>query len=59
MNLKKQLKEEYIEEFKRPDGSIALLIEEEAIFQRAVMTLNYFNEDKQNGEKSKFTRTTT
>ena len=48
MNLKKQLQEEYIEEFKRPDGSIALLTEEEAIFLRALMTLNYFKQEKDN-----------
>ena len=48
MNLKKQLQEEYIEEFKRPDGSIALLTEEEAIFLRALMTLNYFKQEQDN-----------
>ena len=48
MNLKKQLQEEYIEEFKRPDGSIALLTEEEAIFLRALMTLNYFKQEEDN-----------
>ena len=59
MNHIKQLQEEYQEEFHKPKGSVALLTEEEAIFLRAVMTLNYFNEDKQHGKKSKLSRTTT
>ena len=48
MNLKKQLQEEYIEEFKRPDGSIALLTVEVAICLRALMTLNYFKQEQDN-----------
>lgn len=50
MNLKKQLEEEYIETLKRPDGSIALLTEEEAIFLRALMTLNYYKQEQLNEE---------
>ena len=53
MNHIKQLQEEYQEEFHKPKKSVALLTQEEAIFLRAVMTLNYFNEDKQNVDTSR------
>ena len=43
----KHLKQEYEEEFNRPEGSIPLLTEHEAHFIRALARLNYFKKDKQ------------
>ena len=44
----KHLRQEYEEEFNRPEGSIRLLTEHQAKFIRALMRLNYFKKDKQN-----------
>ena len=43
----KHLRQEYEEEFNRPEGSIPLLTEHEAHFIRALARLNYFKKDKQ------------
>ena len=51
----KHLKQEYEEEFNRPEGSIPLLTEHEAHFIRALARLNYFKKDKQD-ETQRITR---
>ena len=52
----KHLRQEYEEEFNRPEGSIRLLTEHQAKFIRALMRLNYFKKDKQDANTKTTTR---